>query len=367
MARLITQVVPALAAMALIGATAAILHSAQERVRADPRIPPPGQPWPRQGSVSAAGLVEAAGEQVSIGAEVSGTITRVAVVPGQAVRRGELLFSQDPRLADAHVALARSQVQAAEAALAQARSLIPGLSAAVDTAVASVAEASAAAADTADLLRSGEGVPAGLSISRREITSRRNNNSVAQARLDEAIGRLAQARAALAQYRNGDTEGPTVLSAEAAVTQAQANLAQAETVRDMLTVRAPFDGTVLQVDIREGEYARMGGPPALIFGRLDQLQFRADIDAADIPRFDPQARAVAVPPGDPSRRVALHLLRVEPLVVPKVALTGAGQDRVDTRVLRVVYRIEGSAQGLYPGQQLNLFLRQTGEIPTAEK
>ena len=363
--RMVSVVLPGLAVVALAGAALSITRNAADAPRLEPRIAPPGQPDPAVGSVSATGLVEAESEQAGIGAVTPGMVTVLAVSAGQSVRTGDLLFAQDSRAADADLAVRRSQLQAAEVGVAQARSQVPGLRAQIETAQAGTDEAETALADANDLLHSAENTPVGLSITRREVTKRRNDVRIAEARLQEARGRLAQAQAGLIQYQDGDQAGPMLRVAVAAVEQARATLQQAETARALLMVRAPFDGTVLQVNVRLGEYAQVGGAPAIILGQLRTLRLRADIDEGDIPRFSPDARAVAIPRGDPRRQLPLRLLRVEPLVVPKVSLSGAGMERVDTRVLRVVYEIEGPATGLYPGQQLNLFLTARAAVPTA--
>jgi hypothetical protein len=43
-------------------------------------------------------------------------------------------------------------------------------------------------------------------------------------------------------------------------------------------------------------------------------------------------------------------------VIPKRALTGDNTERVDTRVLQVVYAIEATGATLYVGQQVDVFL-----------
>ena len=49
-------------------------------------------------------------------------------------------------------------------------------------------------------------------------------------------------------------------------------------------------------------------------------------------------------------------VRVEPLVVPKKTLTGENTERVDTRVLQVIYAIGETRQPVYVGQQLDVFV-----------
>jgi hypothetical protein len=44
------------------------------------------------------------------------------------------------------------------------------------------------------------------------------------------------------------------------------------------------------------------------------------------------------------------------MVTPKQSLTGDNTERVDTRVLKMIYHVAGSDQALYVGQQLDVFL-----------
>ena len=54
--------------------------------------------------------------------------------------------------------------------------------------------------------------------------------------------------------------------------------------------------------------------------------------------------------------VRLRFVRVEPLVIPKKALTGENTERVDTRVLQAIYAIDRADHPIYVGQQLDVFI-----------
>ncbi|MFM8222113.1 MAG: hypothetical protein ACKOJF_24645, partial [Planctomycetaceae bacterium] len=59
---------------------------------------------------------------------------------------------------------------------------------------------------------------------------------------------------------------------------------------------------------------------------------------------------------DANSPIPLRFVRVEPYAEPKKSLTNAGNERVDTRVLQVVYALENPASVIYVGQQLDVFL-----------
>jgi multidrug efflux pump subunit AcrA (membrane-fusion protein) len=156
-----------------------------------------------------------------------------------------------------------------------------------------------------------------------------------------------------------------VQSARARVAEAEANLAAAEA--DVHTVEvelersrvvAPIDGTILRVDIRAGEYASAGGGGGnslIVIGNVAPLHARVDVDESETWRFAPDAAATASVRGNARQRSRLRYVRTEPLVRPKQMLTGSASERVDTRVLQVIYEIL-EPTGFYVGQQLDVFI-----------
>ena len=60
--------------------------------------------------------------------------------------------------------------------------------------------------------------------------------------------------------------------------------------------------------------------------------------------------------GFPGQPFELEFVRIEPYVKPKRSLTGATSERVDTRVLQVLYKAGPSPVPLYAGQQVDVFL-----------
>jgi multidrug efflux pump subunit AcrA (membrane-fusion protein) len=212
-----------------------------------------------------------------------------------------------------------------------------------------------------------DGEKVGATISVQESTRRRHDAAIAAARLQAALARRLQARADLSQYVTPEgMDGPTLQVAAAAVEQARAALVQAETSLALRTARAPFDATVLQVNIHPGEFVEAGplSTPLVVLGRLDALRVRAEVEESDLPRFNAKGRAWASPRGAGDQRFELRLSRIEPLVVAKTELVGGATERVDTRVLRVLYDVDLAGRTLYPGQQMDVFISgEDGDMP----
>jgi hypothetical protein len=52
----------------------------------------------------------------------------------------------------------------------------------------------------------------------------------------------------------------------------------------------------------------------------------------------------------------MRFVRFEPYVVPKKSLTGDSTERVDTRVLQVIYSFDRGSLPIYVGQQMDVFI-----------
>ncbi len=65
---------------------------------------------------------------------------------------------------------------------------------------------------------------------------------------------------------------------------------------------------------------------------------------------------MASPRGNGSLKIPLEFVRFEPYVIPKKSLTGDSTERVDTRVLQVIYRVKDQNAPLHVGQQMDVYI-----------
>ena len=124
--------------------------------------------------------------------------------------------------------------------------------------------------------------------------------------------------------------------------------------------RAPSDGQILQINIREGEFANVNpfnGIPLIIFGDTSSYHLRVTIDEAEAWRFKKNQPGTAFVRGNAKIRIPLEFDHVEPLMVPKKSLTGSNTERVDTRGLQVVFRLCKEDYPIYLGQLLDVFIK----------
>jgi RND family efflux transporter MFP subunit len=169
---------------------------------------------------------------------------------------------------------------------------------------------------------------------------------------DDAVDQWKRMEKLLAQRVASDDEANrkrfAVQNLEARLAKAQADLAafeaqlrQAEVEVEVLTVKAPRDGVILQLNLREGEYAAASpSTPLMILGDVETLQVRADVDEQNAPQVRAGAAATAFLKGTTTTPIPLRFVRIDPFVLPKKSLTGDSSERVDTRVLQIIYRLE---------------------------
>lgn len=340
------KTVPLLAAVAFIFAVSAVVAMKPARHPEPPPSPPPAANF--RSSVGAVGLVEANTENINVSCAVSGMVTRLYVKAGDHVQHGQKLFSLDDRDLQADLAVKRTALNNARAQLAKLIAEprpeeLPPLEAKVTEAQALVADAQVQVA----LI---ESVTDNRAVRKEDVLRRRQNYEAAKARLAQAERDLALAKAG--------AWAPDLEIARAQVAQAEAALHQDEVSIERLTTRALVEGNLLQNKVRLGQYAQCGplNEPLMILGSVTPFHVRVDVDEHDAWRIQEGARAEGSPRGNGALRIAMQFVRFEPYVIPKKSLTGDSTERVDTRVLQIIYRVKDESAPLYVGQQMDVYI-----------
>jgi multidrug resistance efflux pump len=356
--------------LAVVSLSFALLQMTKAQQTPPPVSPPvdPGQsPFGRQ--VAGAGIVEPETENIAVGTHVPGVVKAVHVRVDDRVLAGAPLFDLDDRQIAAELLVRQAARDNAAAQVSKLEALprreeLPPLE-------ARVAEAKANLDDKVKLFERVKREIEGGVGSTESFDSRKMGVDIARAQLRRAESELELMRAGAWKF--------DISVARAALTQAQAQCDQTRTELDRLRVAAPrvrrpgtdrtrepipatdlVEFRVLQVNVRPGEFVNAAaGQPIIVLGTVGKLHVRVDVDENDIARFKPGIKGVATPRGEPNTRYPLSFVRVEPYVIPKKSLTGGNTERVDTRVLQVIYAIETANAPLYVGQQLDVSL-ETG-------
>ncbi len=346
-------ILPLIALATLTFAILQMTKASQKSPEAVPPVEPAESPFAKQ--LAGAGIVEPETENLAIGTNLPGIVEQVMVKVGDTVKPGDPLFRLDGRQFQAEAQIREANLANAKAQLEKLGQLprpeeLPPL-------VAKVSEAEATLEDQKKQYERLKRISSGAA-SEDELTRREQGVEIAKAQLEKALAELALMKAGTWEYDK--------LISKSVVAQAAASLAQTKTEITRLTVNAPrlkwtgnanTEYRVLQVNVRPGEYVgTTAGQALIVLGNVGQLYVRVDIDENDIPRFRPNLPGVAQPRGNENARFKIKFVRVEPYVIPKRQLTGAPTERVDTRVLQVLYAIDLEGRNLYVGQQMDVFL-----------
>ena len=333
---------------------------------ARPRPPPPvfsPAPDPFLNGVYANGIVESYqghGNNTNIYPELAGTVTHIFVHEGQEVAEGTPLLQLDDSVERANSEQLRAQAEAARAMLAELRAQPRRETLAVSAAQVELAKANLASAQS-ELAKQQRSY--GLdprSISKLSLDNAANASRSAQASLDVARRQYELTKAGAWSYDIANQEHQVE-----ALTQAYLS---AKAQLDKLTIRAPRRGVVLQVQTSVGAYASPQGvynpytqaqDPIVVMGDMPGvLAVRCYIDEILIPRMPQPSRLIAkMFVRGTNISIPLEFVRVQPYVTPKIELSNQRTEKVDLRVLPVIFRFRtppGTA--IYPGQLVDVYV-----------
>lgn len=369
-----TILIPILAVIGIVFAAMTVVRGSVPPSAQPPVIEPPRPPF--AAFVAGSGLIEASSENIEIGSPVGALVTKVFVKVGDSVRQGDELFQLDTRELDADLLVREANLKVSQAQLEKFRrgtrpELIPPQRAmvheaesAVEATTSQIADAQSALDDAKTQLARTKGMSESGAMSAEEVARRNYAASAAQARLDtananrlSARARLEAAKADLALLEAG-TWDVDLKIAESQVSQAQAAIDSLKIEIARRTVKSPIDAKILQKNVLEGEFAAAGAlaTPLMLIGGVTPLHVRVDVDEYEAWRVKPSGAAVAFARGNKDISASLTFVRVEPYIVPKRSLTGAAAERVDTRVLQVMFSFDPKGLPLYVGQQVDVYI-----------
>jgi HlyD family secretion protein len=345
----------------LVGLLSAYIYG-RETPPQPPAFEPAANPYAR--GIYAQGIIESdqdSGENINLYPEVAGVVTRVLVVEGQQVSQGQPLFALDDTVQRATAEQQRAQAEAALALLQELKAQPRPESLAVASSQVDLAAAQLKTAqDSYDKQNASYQLNA-RSVSKDALDTARNNAEAARTGLEVARRQYQLVHAGAWSYDIRNQESQYQASSKA--------YAAAQALLDKYTVRAPADGVVLSIAAAVGGYISpaqgtyetytQGQAPAVVMGQArDALQVRCYVDEILVQRM-PAAAAIKAQMSvrGTDVRVPLQFVRIQPYVSPKIELSNQRTERVDVRVLPVIFRFtRPKGVELYPGQQVDVYV-----------
>lgn len=351
----------ALSALGLLaGCIAAYMFSLQR-----PALPPVFSPStnPFTHGIYADGIVEseqASGKNIHIYPEVAGTVKRIFIEEGQTIRKGIPLLLVEDSVQRAIVSQRLSEAQAAQTLLEQ-------LKAEPRKENLDVAEAQVKAGQ-ANLKTSQD------ALEKQKASYDINPKSVSKDAFDSAINAVAVAEANLqvAQRQYDLTKAGAwiyvIRNQERQYNALRNSYLSSQALLSKYTLRAPSDGVVLSINTAIGSYISpqgtydaytQGSAPVLVLG-TPQISFhvRCFVDEILVPRLPPPSKIKAQMSIRGSNvRAQLDYVRTQPYVSPKIELSNHRMERVDVRVLPIIFKVQKPKDiNLYPGELVDVYI-----------
>lgn len=340
-----------LAAIGFLVAIGYLVFDGFELPAQEPIRPPATKSSPQ--AIVGVGMIEASDEAIRVAPYTAGRVAKVFVSEGDVVTAGDPLYQLETDELSADVRAQQALVASLQSKLTRLAQeprpeSIPPLEAAVARAKVMVAQAERHYNKLV-------AIPDPRARSQEELDNAELQLAEANATLNEATANLNELNAGAWQYETDEVRNQ--LAAEREKTNAL-NVRLAKSL-----VRAPIDGTVLSVNLRVGEYVtgqsngQATNDESVILGNLKTLQVRVDVDEITASRVMVNMPAEAALKGDSQRRFPLTYKRINPLMVPKQNLTGTTAERVDVRVLQLLYTFNQPEDfPVYVGQQVDVYL-----------
>jgi len=334
-----------------------------EKPAEPPVFHPASDPYTQ--GIYAEGMVESdqpSGENINVYPEVPGTVKQILVAEGQVVHKGEPLVAIDDSIQKATTEQLQSQAQAAQSMLQELKAEPRKEN--LDIAEAQVESAQATLKTAEDALSKQQAAyemdP--MSISKDALDSAINASAVAQANLAVAKRQyeLTKAGAWVYDITNQDRQ----------YNASQKSYISSSALLGKYTLRAPRDGVVLSINPTVGSFVSTQGSydsytqgmlPVMVLGSTQgSLNVRCYVDEILVHRLPPPNKMKAqMSVRGTDTKVSLDYLRMQPFVSPKIELSDQRTERVDVRVLPIIFKIgKFENMNLYPGELVDIYISE---------
>lgn len=327
--------------------------------------PPVFQPAanPYAQGIYAEGIVESdqsSGENVNVFPEVPGPIVAVYAKEGQLVRAGQPLFAIDDSVQRATTEQERLQAQAELAALNELKAEPRR-----ETLAVAQAQYDQAKAQWIQLAHIEDKTVRSAQLDPRSVSKETLDSAVDAAKAAEQAMVVAQRTLELTKAGAWTYDIQNARAQYEALTRAYQS---GSALLSKYVVRAPADGTVLAINAANGGYVSSQGvydtyteayePAAVLGPGSGAMAVRCYVDEILLNRLPKGAsiNAEMIVRGS-GVHAPLQFVRIQPYVTPKIELSDEREERVDLRVLPVIFSFRADPNlRLYPGVLVDVYI-----------
>lgn len=328
------------------GAVAAAVLAPALAAETGPASPPDAQDPSRFWQAVAPGRVEPRSGEIRIAAPVPARIAQVLVKVNDKVFAGEPLVRLEDDEVRARLSVALAQFEMRKRARNDQRP---------STRALNVREAE-------DDIADGEQNVVDARSALDQAASLRTAGKGSDAELDAARAKLARARADLERQKNDlrqvlqvDSSNSLPAPVESELKIARAELLGAQAALEKLTIRAPIDGTVLEVDAKAGELAAPSARPLILLGDVSAMRVRAELDERDFAGIKIGQTVVVRTPAFHEHDFEGRVQSIAPVVQPS-RISRDQRNATDVSVVEVVIDLVDPGP-LVAGMKVDVYFR----------
>ncbi|MEJ5301549.1 MAG: biotin/lipoyl-binding protein [Thermodesulforhabdaceae bacterium] len=350
--------------IAILGILGSIVSAVVYSKKVIPQPPLSTASNPYEKGVYSTGIVESYqshGINITIMPEVSGRVTQIFVQEGQKVSQGDPLIVIDDSVQRQTVEQLKAQAEAALRTFQRAKAAPRKEE--LDVAQAQVDQAKA---NLDDKRAQFEKIQKAYqlnpkSISRDDFDRAKNAYEIAQKAYELSLKQYRLVKAGTWEYDLRTLEAQYLAATKAYEAAAK--------LLEKYTLRAPSDGIVVRIQASIGSYVSPQGsldpytgsygPVVVMMGNSDyQLQVRCYVDELLVPRLPaPEHITATMFVRGSDIKIPLEYVRIEPYIMPKIQLSNGRRERVDVRVLPVIFKFDKPKDfNVFPGQLVDVYI-----------
>jgi HlyD family secretion protein len=287
--------------------------------------------------VACPGRVEGQSRTVDVGAAIDGIVESIRVAEGQNVARGQVLATIG--CSDLRSALQVVRAEAESLKHVRERLLQGSRPEEREMAAQRTAAARSVLAQNKQNAERYEQLWRADACSKLAYEEARRDFEVSTAKLQEAV------RAE--QLVNAPPHEADLARADADIRAAADRIDLAEDRLSKCVVRAPMAGSILRVNLREGEsFALLSPRPLFSLADVSVRRVRAEVDERDIGKVHPGQKAIVTSDAFADSRFEATVSEISSLMGRKSVSTGDPADKADRDILEVVLNLDGDAAAL---------------------
>jgi HlyD family secretion protein len=329
--------------------------------------------------IVAPGIIEAASEEIEVGAEIAGKLRNVIVEEGEEVVKDQTIAVLENSDYEAQIRTARANVETLRSRRETAR-------AQVEQAVADrkriengarIEERREARADYERTLPNVENAKSELERRRKLYAT----GDISREELERAVTAFENARKQSATVKekynviNADARADDLARADAAIRLAETNIREfeaqiseaetrvrtAEANLEKTIVRAPISGVILRKRLKNGESVSPENPTGIVtIADVSALRVRVDLDETDVAKVRENQTAYVTADAFGEQKFAARVVKISRVLGRKNFRTERPTEKVDTKILEVLLELN-------PNQTLPLGLRVDAFIGAARE